>query len=87
MSCYCSSAWTAKNLAFVARQLVVVILLRLVTGRVHGGSFMCKFHLALPVTGVDSLHEFPESRKSHGIVMVDHFVLDPFGKAVVSLPE
>ena len=45
------------------------------------------FHLALPVTSVDSLHEFPESGKSRGLVVVDHFVLDPLGEAVVSLLE
>ena len=37
--------------------------------------------------GVDSLHESPESRKGCGLLVVDHFVLDPFGKAIVSLPE
>ena len=33
------------------------------------------------------MHEFPESGKSCGLVMVDHFVLDPLGEAIVSLPE
>ena len=79
-----------RTFAFVGRQqlqLVVVVVFRLVTGRVCGRSFMCDFCLALPVMGVDSLHKFPESRKSHGPLMVDHFVLDPFGEAVVSLLE
>ena len=63
------------------------MLFRLVTGRVSGGIFACDFRLALPVTSVDSLHEFPESGKCRGLVVVDDFVLDLFGKAVVSLPE
>ena len=37
--------------------------------------------------GVNSLHEFPEYGKSRGLVVVDHFVLDPFGEAIVSLLE
>ena len=37
--------------------------------------------------GIDSLHEFPEPRKGCGLIMVDHSILDLFGKAVVSLPE
>ena len=37
--------------------------------------------------GVDSLHESPESGKGRGLIVVDHFVLDPFGKAIVGLPE
>ena len=48
---------------------------------------MCNFRLVLPVTGVDSLHESPESGKGRGLVMVDHFILDPFGEAIVCLPE
>ena len=35
----------------------------------------------------DSLHEFLESGKSRGVVMVDNFILDPLGEAIVSLPE
>ena len=46
---------------------------------------MCNFHLALPVTGVDSLHEFLESGKGRGLLVVDHFVRDLFGKAIVCL--
>ena len=52
-----------------------------------GVCFACNFCLALPVTGVDSLHEFLESGKGHGLFVVDHFILDLFGKAIVSLPE
>ena len=37
--------------------------------------------------GIDSLHEFPESGKGCGLLVVDHFILDLFGKAVVSLLE
>ena len=48
---------------------------------------MCDFHLALPVTGVGSLHEPPESGKGRGLIVVDHFVLDLFGEAIISLPE
>ena len=76
-----------RTFAFVGRQLVVVVLFRLVTGRVRSGSFACNFRFALPVTGVDSLQEFPESGKSRGLLVVDYFVLDPFGEAIVSLPE
>ena len=76
-----------RTFAFVRRRLVVVVLLRLVTGRVCSKIFAHDFCLAPPVTGVDSLHEFPESGKSRGLLVVDHFVLDPFGEAIVSLPE
>ena len=41
----------------------------------------------LPVTGINSLHKSLESGKGRGLIMVDDFVLDPFGKAIVSLPE
>ena len=37
--------------------------------------------------GVDSLHELPESGQGRGLIMVDHFILDPFGEAVVGLLE
>ena len=37
--------------------------------------------------GVDSLHKFPESGKGHGLLMVDHFILGLFGKAILCLPE
>ena len=37
--------------------------------------------------GIDSLHEFLESGKGCGLLVVDHFVLDPFGKAIICLPE
>ena len=37
--------------------------------------------------GFDSLHEFLESGKGHGFLVVDHFVLDPLGEAIVSLLE
>ena len=74
-------------LAFVRRQLVVVVLLRLVTGRLGSRSFTCDFHLVLPVTGINSLHKLPESGKGHGLLVVDHFVLDLLGKAIVSLLE
>ena len=33
------------------------------------------------------MHELLESGKGHGLIVVDHFVLDPFGKAIVGLPE
>ena len=67
--------------------LLLSFLSDLLPEEVAGRGFACDFRLALPVTSVDSLHEFPESGKSHGLVVVDHFVLDPLGEAVVSLPE
>ena len=48
-----------RTFGLVWRRLPVVILLRLVTRRVCSESFACDFCLALPVTHIDSLHEFP----------------------------
>ena len=48
---------------------------------------MCDFYLVLPVMDVNSLHVFLETRKGCGLLMVDHIILDPFDKAIISLPE
>jgi len=34
---------------------------------------------------IDSLHEFPETRKQVQFVVVDHILFDTFGKPIVSL--
>ena len=41
--------------------------------------------MSFPVSCVNSLDEFPESRKGFWLIVVDHVICDMFGESVVSL--
>ena len=48
---------------------------------------MGNFHLALPITGIDSLNELLEVRKCSGLIVMNQVVLDSFHKTVIRLSE